>query len=200
MITIEQHQQEREAILSQMKELHKQLIEKDLSFWKKTAQQLFTQYPELETLSWGQGFFYNDENYAFEITDFEVNGLEMKYEYYHFRPKYISKYTGFNVSKLYLVHKENDKDENENFGMRRYKEDNEKDDIIQKLQTKYQSLMKPAVAFAQILNDIETNLGSRHFADIFGKKAKVIFSREGLTIEDYEDSDAGWDGILEELI
>lgn len=201
MTKIEQYQQEREAVLAQMRELHQQLIGKDLAFWKKNAQELFTQFPILETLSWGQGFFYNDEHYAFETTDFAVNGLEMKYEHYRFRPEEERPYRNFEPSKLYLIHSENDKEAYEEFYNQYYKQRDEQEiAFIKEMQTKYAPLLEPAVAFAQLLNGVETHLGSRHFADVFGKKAKIVCSREGLTIEDYDDRDASWSGVLDELL
>lgn len=203
MTTIEKYQQERETLLAQMREIYEQLIEKDLSFWKRTAQELFAQFPALETLSWGQGFFYNDENYAFQTTDFAVNGLEMKYEHYRFRPEEERTYRSFDASKLYLIHPEADKEAYENFYTQYYRTRHEEGNdhaFIKEMQAKYPHLIEPAAAFAQILNGVETHLGSRHFADVFGKKAKIVFSREGLTIEDYDEYNAGWDGVLEELL
>jgi hypothetical protein len=58
------------------------------------------------------------------------------------------------------------------------------------LKVKYADILPAAQAVALLLVQACGHFGERHFADTFGKKVNIIFNREGLLLEDYDDGDA----------
>lgn len=61
------------------------------------------------------------------------------------------------------------------------------------------NLNAAAQAIGELIIFMYENFGKRHFADTFGKKSLVTFSKEGLLIEDYDDYDALDYGELKDL-
>ena len=78
MTTIENYKKTRKENMEALKIAYKKLVEGDLNIWKQEMKTLFEQFPELTTLTWKQGFFYNDESHNFGIIDFQINGMEIQ--------------------------------------------------------------------------------------------------------------------------
>jgi hypothetical protein len=202
MTTIEAHAQQRAVLLQAIKEAHQQLIKSDIAFWTNRMKVLFERFPTLETVSWKQGFFYNDEHYAFQTTDFKINGLEIQENNYSFSPRYRkwSSQDVLDANSFFLVHLENDKAQYDEWRKDRYAFQKEESAFRKVMQEKYHVLLPITVEIVKLLNETYINFGERHFADTFGKKALIIFNKEGLLVEDYEDYEASSEGVLEDLI
>ncbi len=174
MTTIEQHKTQRTNFLEVLKDAYQKLIAHDRAFWTKNMKALFEQCPELTSVSWKQGFFYNDENHVFGFNEMAVNGLEISSTngYFSVQDRY---YKRFDSSTISL--KTNKKDEQ----------------VVSK------ELIAVAQTVAHLLVMMYGEFGERHFADTFGKKAAITFNNEGLLVEDYDDYDTMDTGSLDDL-
>jgi hypothetical protein len=196
---INEHNELRKQYLDKMNEIYEQLVAADLAFWTKSMKQIFAEYPVLETVSWKQGFFYNDENHAFSVNSFAINGLEIKEEGGYFRPRRWRKF-GYDVKDIALLNTENQEDKAIKEELSKYRYETEKrEDLQRRLKEKYENLLPVARVVAEFIVMTYNTFGERHFADVFGRKANVIFNKEGVLIEDYDDGDATDYGQLDDF-
>ena len=197
---INEHNELRNQYLAKMKEIYEQLIAADLAFWTKNMKQIFADYPVLETVAWKQGFFYNDENHAFAVNSFTINGLDLKEGNSYFSPRRW-RISDFNGEDIFLLNNQNEEDKKieEELRRNRYLEADKRQELTKELREKYQNLLPAAQVVAQFLVNTYNTFGERHFADTFGRKANVIFGKEGVLIEDYNDGEAMDYGQLDDL-
>lgn len=124
----------------------------------------------------------------------------MKEEDSYFSPRRW-RISDFNGGDIFLLNNQNEEDKKieENLRRNRYLEADKRQEMTKELREKYQHLLPAAQVVAQFLVMTYNTFGERHFADVFGRKANVIFSKEGVLIEDYDDGEAMDYGQLDDL-